>query len=125
MRKPIGKIKNKSLARNMRRRLSIRKTVIGTSDKPRVNVKRTNKHLVVQVIDDGAEKTLFSCQTFGKSAVAGAKANKDGAKAIGAQVASKLKENKIESAVFDRGGLRYHGVIAAVAEGIRENGIQL
>ena len=70
MRKPVGKIKSDSLAKRVRRKLSIRKKVAGTALRPRVCVTRSNKHLRVQVINDDEGKTLFSVQTFGKEAAA-------------------------------------------------------
>lgn len=125
MRKQIGKIQNESDKRRYRRRLSIRAKVTGTSERPRICAFRSNKHITVQVIDDVAGKTLFSVQTFGKSGVAEAKANKEGAKLVGVQVAGKMKEHKIEAGVFDRAGYKYTGVVATLVETIRENGIQV
>ena len=125
MRKKQGKIKDESLARRYRRRLRIREKVIGSPEKPRISVCKSNKHLLVQIVDDSASKTLFSVQTFGKNAVPGAKANKEGAKAVGAMVAKNLKEKNISNAVFDRAGYMFHGVLAAMVEGMRENGIRI
>ncbi len=125
MRKQQGKIRNKSEARRYRRRLRIRETVSGTSEKPRVSVFKSNKHFFVQIIDDQNSKTLFSVQTYGKNAVPGASSNKDGAKSVGAVVAKNLKEKNIDKAVFDRAGYRYHGVLAAMVESMRENGIAI
>jgi len=125
MRKQLGKIKNSSLAKRYRRKLRIRKTVIGSPERPRIAVAKTNKNIFVQAIDDSAHKTLFSVQTFGKNAVAGAKGNKEGAKLLGAKIAENLKANKIETAVFDRAGHKYHGVLAALVEGIKANGISI
>ena len=125
MRKKLGKIKNSSLAKRYRRKLKIRKIVIGSSVRPRIAVAKTNKNISVQAIDDSAHKTLFSVHTFGKNAVAGAGNNKEGAKLLGAKVAENLKANKIETAVFDRGGYKYHGVLAALVEGIKENGVSI
>ncbi|MCO4794334.1 MAG: 50S ribosomal protein L18 [Bacteriovoracaceae bacterium] len=125
MRKKIGKVADVSTARRQRRRLAIRKKVSGTSERPRIVAQKSNKHLTVQVIDDVAGKTLFSVQTYGKNAVAGAKPNKDGAKAVGTKVAEQLKGQKIETAVFDRAGYRYHGVIAELVGAVRENGIRV
>ena len=125
MRKKIGIIKVASLAKRQRRRLGIRKKIIGTVARPRVCVTKTNKNIFVQVIDDQTSKTLLSVQTFGKNAVSGAGCNIDGAKKIGTEVAKSLKSKKIESAVFDRAGLKYTGVLAALADSIRENGIQI
>ncbi len=124
MRKPVGKLKNKSSVRMLRRRLGIRKKVSGTAERPRLVVNKSSKHLRIQVIDDVAGKTILSVQTFGKNKVDAA-SNKDGAKAVGAKVAEGLKASKISTVVFDRGGNKYHGVIAALADSVRENGIQI
>lgn len=124
MRKPLAKIKNESKAKQMRRKLSIRKKVIGSTEIPRVCVVKSNKHIQVQVIDDSTHKTLFSVQTFGKNKVAD-KANTETAKIVGAKVAEQLKANKKETAVFDRNGNKYFGIIATVADSIRENGIRI
>ncbi len=124
MRKTQGKIKNESKAKEYRRKLSIRKKVNGTSERPRLCIIKSNKHIQVQVVDDTAQKTLFSVQTFGKNAVAKS-GNKEAAKAIGAKVADGLKGKSISKAVFDRNGKLYTGVVAAVADSIRENGIQI
>jgi large subunit ribosomal protein L18 len=124
MRKNHRKIKNPSKAKVYRRKLSIRKKISGTTESPRVNITKTNKHLFVQVIDDVTGKTLFSAQTFGKNAV-GKAANTESAKLIGGAISEKLKSSNITKAVFDRGGRKYTGVIATVADSIRENGIQL
>lgn len=124
MRKNIAKIKNESKAKEYRRKLSIRKKVIGSCDTPRLCVTKTNKHLRVQAIDDAKSVTLFSVQTYGKGKVDGA-ANAEGAKLVGAAVASTLKSKNLEKAVFDRSGKQYTGVLKALADSIRENGIQI
>ena len=124
MRKVLGKIKNPTKAKEYRRRLSIRKKVEGTADRPRVCVTKTNKHLRVQAVNDVTSKTLFSVQTFGKTKVAEA-GNAEGAKKVGAAVAAQLKKANVSVAVFDRSGKQYTGVIKVLAEAIRENGIQL
>jgi large subunit ribosomal protein L18 len=124
MRKQQSKIKNDRIAKAYRRRLSIRKKINGTADRPRVCAVKSNKHIQVQVIDDEAGKTLFAVQTFGKNAV-GKSSNKDSAKEIGKAVADKLKSSKIEKAVFDRNGKLYTGAISVLADSIRENGIQI
>lgn len=124
MRKPIGKVKSPALKKRLRRKLSIRKKVGGTASIPRVCITKSNKNLAIQVIDDEAMKTLLAVQTFGKSAVAKG-ANKDAAKVIGEKVAEGLKAKNITKAVFDRSGYKYHGVVAVVADTIRENGVQV
>jgi large subunit ribosomal protein L18 len=124
MRKNTAKIKNETKAKEYRRKLSIRKKVIGSADKPRLAVTKSNKHLRVQAIDDVKSATLFSVQTFGKTKVAN-NSNAESAKKIGAEVAATLKTKNLSKAVFDRGGKQYTGVIKALADSIRENGIQI
>jgi large subunit ribosomal protein L18 len=124
MRKSAAKIKNETKAKEYRRKLSIRKKVIGSTESPRLCVTKSNKHLRVQAIDDLKSITLFSVQTFGKGKV-GASANVESAKKVGLEVASGLKKNKLAKAVFDRGGKQYTGVIKALADSIREQGIQI
>lgn len=124
MRKLQGKVKNERKAKEQRRKLSIRKKVVGTTERPRICATKTNKHLFVQVIDDSTNQTLFSVQTFGKNAV-GKTANVEGAKLVGADVAKKMAEKNVKSAVFDRNGKKYTGVLAALANSVREGGIQI
>lgn len=124
MRKNISKIKNETKAKEYRRKLSIRKKVVGSGEKPRLSVTKSNKHLRVQIIDDVKSVTLFSVQTYGKTKVADA-GNAEGAKKVGAQVAATLKKNNLSKAVFDRSGKQYTGVIKTLADSIRENGIQI
>lgn len=124
MRKYQGKIKNETKRKEYKRKLSIRKKIVGTSERPRINAFKSNKHLFVQVINDAEDKTLFSVQTYGKDKVADSN-NKEAAKKVGEKVAEKLKGAKIETAVFDRNGKIYTGVIAALADSIRENGIKI
>lgn len=124
MRKNIAKIKNETKAKEYRRKLAIRKKVIGSAEKPRLAVTKSNKHLRVQIIDDVKSATLFSVQTYGKTKVANS-CNAEGAKKIGAEVAATLKKNNLNKAVFDRSGKQYTGVIKALADSIRENGIQI
>lgn len=124
MRKNIAKIKVDADKRRYRRRLSIRSKVTGTAERPRICAFRSNKHLSVQVIDDNEAKTMFVVQTYGKNGV-NAKASKEGAKVVGEAVASKLKENKVESAVFDRAGYKYTGIMATIVDTIRENGVRV
>lgn len=124
MRKYLGKIKNPSKAKEYRRKLSIRSRVAGTEARPRICATKSNKNLFVQVVDDAAGKTLFSVQTFGKNSV-GKAANATSAKEVGAALAKKLAEKNITTAVFDRNGKKYTGVVAELAASIRANGIQI
>lgn len=124
MRKNNGKIKNEAKAKEYRRKLAIRKKVVGSAEKPRLAVTKSNKHLRVQAIDDVSSKTIFSVQTYGKTKVAD-HANAESAKKVGAAVAATLKKQNLSKAVFDRSGKQYTGVIKALADSIRENGIQI
>ena len=124
MRNQIGKISSEKEKRKYRRKLSIRAKISGSCERPRLSVCRTNKHLSVQVIDDAASLTLFSVQTYGKNAVS-ASNNKDGAVVVGAKIAEVLKSKNISTAVFDRSGYKYTGVVAALVDSIRENGVRI
>ncbi len=124
MRKVLGKINNPTKAKEYRRRLSIRKKVEGTADRPRVCVTKTNKHLRVQVINDLENKTLFSVQSYGKDAPCNM-GNAEGAKKLGVAVAAEFKKANLQVGVFDRSGKQYTGVIKVLADSIRENGVQL
>lgn len=124
MRKPQGKTRNARKAKQLRRKLAIRKKIIGTAKRPRVCTVKSNKHLVVQVVDDSESRTMTSIQTFGKKAVA-KRGNREGGKLVGQAVSSFLKTKKISEAVLDRNGNIYKGVIAEVADSLRENGIKV
>ena len=124
MRKLSKKIPNEKQSRVLRRRLSIRKKIIGTVERPRVSVSKGNKNIYVQVIDDTNSVTLTSCQTFGKNKV-GNGANVTSGKELGLSLADKLKKLNVTSVVYDRSGLQYCGVVASIANSLRENGINL
>lgn len=125
MRKSQRKINNPKIAKRLRRKLSLRKKVEGTVDRPRICAVKTSKHLSVKVIDDSSHKILFSVKTYGKNVDPELKKNLEGAKKLGCLVAEKLKESKFEKAVYDRNGFKYNGLVAAIAQSIRENGIQI
>lgn len=108
-----------------RRRIKerIRSKVQGTSERPRLAVFRSLKHIYAQVIDDASGKTLASASSRDKDA--GTKgANQAAAKAVGALIAKKAKDKGIKRVVFDRGGYLYHGNIKALADAARENGLE-
>ncbi len=125
MRKQLKKIKEEKQATRYRRKLHIRNAVTGTAERPRICTMKTNKHLSVQIIDDSASKTIFAVQTYGKNAVPNGGKNVEGAKEVGKVIAEKMKAANITKAVFDRNGFKYTGAIAALADGIRKNGIQI
>jgi large subunit ribosomal protein L18 len=100
----------------------LRKTVTGTPDRPRLSVYRSSRNISVQIIDDTTGVTLASASSQEKSATAGG--NIEGAKAVGAEIAKRAKKAGIEAVVFDRGGSKYHGRVASLADGAREGGLK-
>ncbi|MGI8906032.1 MAG: 50S ribosomal protein L18 [Candidatus Sumerlaeaceae bacterium] len=110
-----------------KRRLRIRKKIVGTAERPRLSVFKSLKHLYVQVTDDATGRTLAAATTNTKANKAGGKksfANVSNAQALGRTVADKAKASGIESIVFDRSGYPYHGIVKAVAEAAREAGLK-
>lgn len=111
--------------RRSRRRIGIRKRVVGTPERPRLSVFRSNNHIYVQLIDDMAGTTLVSASSRDKGVGAGSSGgNSDAAKAVGAAIAERAKKAGVESVVFDRGGFKYHGRVKALADAARENGLK-
>ena len=109
-----------------RRKLSIRKKVNGTAERPRLTVFRSAKHIYAQVIDDVAKKTLATASTLDepiKGALTGLKKT-ERAKKVGAAIAEKCKAKGIEKVVFDRNGFIYHGRVSALADAAREAGLK-
>jgi large subunit ribosomal protein L18 len=107
-----------------RRHIRVRKKVSGTPARPRLVVTRSNRHMVAQVIDDIAGHTLASASSLDAS-IRGAEGDKSAqAKAVGALVAERAKAAGIEAVVFDRGGNKYAGRIAALADAAREAGLK-
>jgi large subunit ribosomal protein L18 len=100
----------------------LRKKVDGTSERPRLAVFRSLKHISAQIIDDTTGKTLASASSQEKSLKAAG--NAEGAKKVGAALAERAKGAGVSSVVFDRGGFRYHGRVASLAEGAREGGLE-
>ncbi len=116
--------KGKMVAR-ARRHLRLRKKVSGTPARPRLVVSRSSRHMVAQVVDDTAGRTLVSASTLEADlrAFDGDKTAK--ARRIGELIAERAKAAGVEAVVFDRGGNKYHGRVAAVADGAREGGLVL
>ena len=106
----------------VRRHARVRKKVAGTAERPRLAVYRSNRHIYAQLIDDRAAATLASASDVEIEATNG---KIDRAKAVGKLIADRAKGAGIERVVFDRGGRRFHGRVAAVAEGAREGGLQI
>jgi large subunit ribosomal protein L18 len=116
--------KGKAISRQ-RRHLRLRKKVRGTPARPRLVVTRSNRHMVAQVVDDTIGHTVASASTLEADlrAFDGDKVAK--ARKVGELVAERAKAAGIEAVVFDRGGNKYHGRVAAVADGAREAGLAL
>ncbi len=106
-----------------RRHLRVRRKISGTAERPRLCVYRSNTNLYVQIIDDVARTTLVSASTLDKD-VKTKRANKEAAKELGAIIAKKALDKKINTVVFDRGGYIYHGVVKELAEAAREGGLK-
>ncbi|MGD0873669.1 MAG: 50S ribosomal protein L18 [Acidimicrobiales bacterium] len=108
-----------------RRHRRVRKHVIGTIERPRLTVFRSNKHIVAQIVDDTAGRTLVAASTLEAGQRGGATGNIAAAKEIGKLVASRALSQGVTKVVFDRGSSRYHGRVAALAEAAREAGLEL
>jgi large subunit ribosomal protein L18 len=120
----IGKgIARKGIARK-RRHLRVRKKVAGTTARPRLVVNRSSRHMVAQVVDDTAGVTLASASTMDASLRTAAGDKTEKARKVGELVAERAKAAGVSAVVFDRGGNRYHGRIAALADGARESGLE-
>ena len=110
-------------ASRLRRQMRGRKKLHGTSERPRLVVTRSSKHITVQVVDDLVGKTLAYASTIESDlrSFDGDKTAK--ARKVGELVAARAKELGVDSVVFDRAGNKYHGRIAALADGAREGGL--
>ena len=107
-----------------RRHRRVRKRVTGTPERPRLAVFRSNRHISAQVIDDVGGRTLAAASSVEKDLKAGSGGNKDAAATVGRLVGERAKEAGVSSVVFDRGGFRYHGRVAALADAAREAGLE-
>jgi len=116
---------SRSLAR-VRRHVRVRKNLMGTTERPRLNVYRSLSAIYVQVIDDQAGHTLLSASTVDRDLREKMKGLKksEQAKLVGQTVAERAKDKGIQAVIFDRGGYRYIGRIKALADGAREGGLQ-
>ena len=109
-----------------RRHRRVRATLVGTPERPRLNVFRSLAHIYAQVIDDSTGSTLVSASTIDEELrpqMAGKKKSEQ-AKLVGQAVAARAKAKGLSLVVFDRGGYRYHGRVKAVADGAREGGLE-
>ena len=122
--KPVGTdISTARRTSRLRRHNRLRKRVSGTPERPRLAVKRSSRHIHVQLIDDTVGRTVASASTMDAS-LRGAEGDKSAqARKVGALIAERAQAAGIAAVVFDRGGNRYAGRIAALAEGAREGGL--
>jgi large subunit ribosomal protein L18 len=119
--KPI-RLKNKQARR---RKLSNRKALTSSSDRPRLSIHRTSKHIYAQVIDDSTGKTLAGCGSTaaGFSSELEGKSKVERAEYIGQEIARRAVAAGVTTVVFDRGPFRYHGRVKALADAAREGGL--
>ena len=112
-------------AGRVRRHLRVRKKVTGTASRPRLVVNRSARHMFAQIVDDSAGRTLAAASTLDATirAADGDKTAK--ARRVGELLTQRAAQAGITTVVFDRGGYRYHGRIAALADGAREGGLRL
>ena len=118
--------KEKRLAR-LRRKKRVRKKVFGTSERPRLSVYRSLKHIYAQVIDDTKGITLAAASTLDpalREQLKEIKGKIEAARLVGKLVAERALEKGIKKVVFDRGGFKYHGRVKALADGAREAGLE-
>jgi large subunit ribosomal protein L18 len=109
--------------KRLKRKVHIRKRISGTSERPRMTVFRSNRALLVQVIDDAKGHTLASISTLEKE-LRNLKVTVEGAGQLGEAMGKRLLEKNITAVIFDRNGYLYHGVIKALADGTRKAGIR-
>ena len=116
----------KKVIKRKRRALRVRKKLRGTSSRPRLSVVKSNAHIFVQLIDDQNHQTLASTSTLSKEfkGTEFSKKSKASARKLGEKIAELAKAKNVETAIFDRGSHKYHGVIAEVAEGARAGGMK-
>lgn len=105
------------------RHVRLRKKLSGTTERPRLFVRRSLHHIYALLVDDSKGHTLASVSTLDKSLVSDSKTNVAAAQAVGAAIAGKAKAAGISEVVFDRGGYKYHGRVRALADAAREAGL--
>ena len=112
-------------ASRTRRHLRVRKKIQGSAERPRLVVTKSTRHMSAQIIDDVAGRTLVSASTLDSTLRTGDGDKTAKARKVGELLAERAKDAGISAVVFDRAGHRYHGRIAALADGAREGGLQL
>lgn len=122
----VKKVKNDKVSARYRRKVSIRKKLSGTPERPRLSVFRSAKYIYVQAVDDTSNKVLAAASDLEKGlrVELKGKKKKDRAKVIGQLLAKRLLAKDVKSVVFDRNGYIYHGRISAIVDGAREAGLK-
>ena len=115
----------RSAEARVKRHRRVRKRVNGSTERPRLAVFRSNRHIYAQVIDDTTGRTLAAASTAEPELRSGSTATVDAAKAVGQLVGERAKAAGISRVVFDRGGFRYHGRVAALCDGARAAGLEV
>lgn len=120
----MGALHSKTEAR-LRRKQRVRKKVFGTTDRPRLSVFRSTRHIYAQIIDDSQGLTIAAASSVEKEVRDASKSGdkKAVAEQIGKLIAGRAKEKGVSQVVFDRGGFMYHGRVKALSEGAREGGL--
>lgn len=111
-------------AQRQRRQRRLRKKIAGTPSRPRLSVFRSNRHISAQIIDDEAGRTLAAASTREADLRTGLTGNAEAATAVGQRLAERAKAAGVSSVVFDRGGNKYHGRVAALADAARDGGLE-
>ena len=112
-----------NLSKIEKRKIRVRAHMVGTAERPRLSVLRTNEHISLQVINDEVGKTLVAASDMGKKAPTGTKTER--AQKVTQELVKALKKARIEKIMFDRGSYKYHGRVKAVAETLRAEGINV
>ena len=108
----------------VKRHLRVRKKIEGTTERPRLNIFRSEKHMYAQVIDDVKGVTIAAASTLDKELKMENGGNVEAARQVGALIAKRAKEKGVDKVVFDRGGYLYHGRVQALADAAREAGLE-
>ncbi len=118
---------NKKVRARLRRKMRIRKRLLGTPERPRLAVFRSARHIYAQVIDDTKGVTISAASSLSpeiKDRLAECKGKVEVAKIVGELVAKRAMEKGVKKVAFDRGGYKYHGRVKALADGARESGLE-
>lgn len=118
--------KSDRLEKRFRRKQSIRKRLVGSTERPRLSIFRSSNHMYAQIVDDTTGNTIVSASTLSKELKGKMKStgNIDAAKKVGELLSKVAKKNKISTVAFDRNGFLYHGRVKALADAAREGGLE-